>query len=331
MYLSTLEVPSPGFLQAHAIQSFVHSTCNSTINTFNVSYEMYKIGSMKFKGVAGIVTENKAELPPTVDGIMGLWYVPQIAQVPILNVLKTYNVLSQNVIGVWLQSVPPSGGANTAPGGEITFGGLNPARYKGEITYIDNIPKQHWTIPVAGMKVGDTVINTNSAPATIDTGTTAMLMPKSVADAINRAIPGAEQGEDNLWYLPCSGNTPISITFGTFTINIPYTSLAIQQAVVETTTGNYCLSAAMFPTGSMAVIDQWLIGDAVLSNVYTVFDFDTNAANGGRIGFAQLNTTDKNSSGDEEANNGSFKGITSSIVLLQATAVVVMSALFAVL
>jgi putative effector of murein hydrolase len=44
----------------------------------------------------------------------------------------------------------------------------------------------------------------------------------------------------------------------------------------------------MFPTGQMAVIQEWLIGDVFLKNVYSVFDFGTNAATGGRIGFAQL-------------------------------------------
>jgi hypothetical protein len=44
---------------------------------------------------------------------------------------------------------------------------------------------------VGGVKVGNTVVNVNGATAAIDTGTTAMLVPETVADAINGNITGA--------------------------------------------------------------------------------------------------------------------------------------------
>ncbi|KAF9358869.1 hypothetical protein BGX26_000733 [Mortierella sp. AD094] len=320
------------------------SSCVAQNKTFNASYvsgqsvsgsyvavsakEAFNIQSLNFRAVAGVVTQNTADLPPTVDGLMGLWYVAQKVQVPILNILQATNALSQNIIGIWLEQNDGSSIKKTAPGGEITFGGLNSARFTGEVTYINNIPAQQWTIPVGGMKVGNTVINTNGASAAIDTGTTAMLVPKSVADAINGAIPNAVAVDSvgGNWFLPCSGNTPISITFGTFTINIPYTSLAIQSTAVKTTSGTFCQSAAMFPSGSTASVQEWLIGDVVLSNVYTVFDFGTNAANGGRIGFAQLG-----SGGNSNDASGSPKSYSKSVLLLQATAFVSISALFALL
>lgn len=43
------------------------------------------------------------------------------------------------------------------------------------------------------MRIGNTIIPTTGILATIDTGTSAMLMPKSYADQINSAIPGALQ------------------------------------------------------------------------------------------------------------------------------------------
>lgn len=91
--------------------------------------------------------------------------------------------------------------------------------------------------------------------------------------------------------MPCSGDTVITMTFGTLTFQIPYTHLAIQSARSKTQQGEYCLSAVMFPTGSTVTIQEWLIGDVFLKNVYTVFDFGTNSATGGRIGFAQLGTS----------------------------------------
>jgi len=99
----------------------------------------------------------------------------------------------------------------------------------------------------------------------------------------------ASNGIDG-WVLPCKGNTPITFTLGEFTVQIPYTAVAMQQMqAAKDSKGNvYCLSAIAYPSGGVATIDQWLFGDSFLTNVYSVFDFGTNAATGGRIGFAQL-------------------------------------------
>ncbi|KAG0213485.1 hypothetical protein BGX28_004340 [Mortierella sp. GBA30] len=250
---------------------------------------MFSIGSLKFRGAAGIVTTNNAELPPTVDGIMGLWYYAAGSSIPILNVLKNTTSLAQNMIGIYLKHSSNTE-AGTAPGGEVTFGGINPARFSGQITYVNCVGKRPWTIPVTAITVGGSKINIRNSMANMDTGTTAMLLPQAISDAINQVIPGATRAvnQGGLWFIPCSGNTPISMTFGSFTANIPYTDLAMQSSRQSTSRGDYCLSAAMFPTGQTAVIQEWLIGDVFLKNVYTVFDFGTNSETGGRIGFASL-------------------------------------------
>ncbi|KAG0296684.1 hypothetical protein BGZ96_008854 [Linnemannia gamsii] len=247
-----------------------------------------------------MVTQNKAQLPPKVDGIMGLWYYAAGSSVPILNVLRNNTLLPSDMIGIWLQSKTPNGrsGGATVPlsgysaGGEITFGGVDATKFQGEITYIDCAGKRPWTIPVGGITVGGTKINVSGALAAIDTGTTAMLVPRAISDSINGAIPGAIKvsTQGGLWYMPCSGDTVTTMTFGNLTFQIPYTHLALQSARSKTQQGDYCLSAVMFPTGSTVTIEEWLIGDIFIKNVYTVFDFGTNAATGGRIGFAQLKT-----------------------------------------
>ncbi|KAF9434555.1 hypothetical protein BGZ76_007815 [Entomortierella beljakovae] len=350
---------SPVCLASNQYNCDKSSTCTPSATPFTVKYvdgssvagtyivDTYNIGSLKFNGALGAVTTNsETHSTPGLDGIMGLWYYPETVQVPILNVLAQTGALTQKMIGVWLQKTSTTGkDIASAPGGEITFGGTNPARYTGPITYVNNIPQTVWTIQVGGMKVGNKVINVGNATASIDTGTTAMLVPKTVADEINGAIPGAitlaEVGGN--WLLPCSGNTPVSITFGEFTINIPYKSLAMQTQT--TTDGKYCLSAAMFPFGDIATIDQWLIGDVVLSNAYTVFDFGTNTANGGRIGFAALvnsganpNTggsaggSDGGSDGggiSVEPNGGLSRNAATSTLLLQAVVTVMISVIFA--
>ncbi|KAF9897431.1 hypothetical protein BX616_005619, partial [Lobosporangium transversale] len=299
-----------------------------------------------FRAIAAIATIHEARMPPTVDGIMGLWYYGAGSNIPILNVLKNDTVLTENVIGIWLQKAPS--GSVTAPGGEITFGGVDSKRFTGSISYI----------PLSGLSVKGQSIPVPGVMAAIDTGSTAMLIPKSASDAIHANIPGAEQliNQGNIWVIPCSGNTPVTLTFGSFTADIPYSSLAMQSTRQMTSQGEYCLSAAMFPTGTTAVIEEWIIGDVFLNNVYSVYDFQNNAASGGRIGFAQLVSGgtgggggsdgsgrggDGNGAGgdtgsgkdgkDGKDGKGSSAGNRVPILSVQASALILISAIFAML
>ncbi|KAI1314334.1 hypothetical protein EDD11_002275 [Mortierella claussenii] len=352
-WVSSTTCMTGGCLRTKKFNCGASSTCQQSTTPFNVSYvsgqgvsgiyvaEQYTIGNLNFKGIAGIVVQNQASLPSTVDGLMGLWYSSKPSQIPILNILKNETALTQNVIGIWLQHSTSTTKQVNSPGGEISFGGVNNARFTGDITYIDCVASRPWSIPVGGITVGSQNIATNGAIAAIDTGTTAMLMPKTAADALNSAIPGAISAPNSqgLWFLPCSGNTKITISFGAFTATIPYTSLAMQTTRQQTSRGYYCQSAAMFPTGATVTIDEWLIGDVFLTSVYSVFDFDTNAATGGRIGFAQLNgassggssggSTDNGGSGSGQLPSAGTKG--SSTMIKQATVLALFSILFAML
>ncbi|KAF9320709.1 hypothetical protein BG003_005160 [Podila horticola] len=310
------------------------SSCKNLNTPFNASYvsgqgvagdyvaDVYTIGSLKFTGAAGIVNVDNAELPGTVDGIMGLWYYAQGSAVPILNVLKNTTALDQNMIGIYLES---SATNKNAPGGEITFGGVNTARFTGSVTYTDCLPGRPWTIPLNSVNVNGKAISIpTGTKATIDSGTTAMLMSKTAADAINSAIPGAVQAPNaqNAWFLPCTGSAPVTFTFGQFTATIPYKDFAMQSTAQRTSTGMFCQSAAMFPVGQMSSIDEWLIGDTFLKNVYSVFDFENNASNGGRIGFAALG-----SGGNDVSSAGSALKFSSSSLGFLAQGVVASIAL----
>jgi hypothetical protein len=75
---------------------------------------------------------------------MGLWYYAPGSPIPILNVLKNTTALAQNLISVYLR--PSLTNAVTAPGGEITFGGVNTARFIGDITYVDCVAERPWSV-----------------------------------------------------------------------------------------------------------------------------------------------------------------------------------------
>ncbi|KAF9935340.1 hypothetical protein FBU30_003130 [Linnemannia zychae] len=312
------------------------SSCEQSITPFNISYvdgsmvagsyisEQYTLSSLSFKGTVGLVTNDESALASTVDGIMGLWYYPPGSQVPILNVLKNSTALAQPQIGIWLK------GSNTernAPGGEITFGGADSQRYTGDVTYVDCTSETPWTIPVGGMSVNGKVIPSSGTLATLDTGTSLMLFSQNVSDAINSAIPGAIKDPKNGWFLPCQGDYPITITFGGRKITIPYTALAVQNQAAQTNDGaTVCLSAAMYPTGDTAPVSDWLLGDAFLKNVYTIYDFSTAK---GRIGLASLanNSNDVNNGNNVNNNAAVSKKDASNALKVLSLAVGIMAAL----
>ncbi|KAF9437187.1 hypothetical protein BGZ76_001701 [Entomortierella beljakovae] len=284
--------PSSGILNASYVSG--DRVIGSYVN------DIYNLGSLNFKALTGVVYHYGADLPEKVDGIIGLWYmlhsygnVPQGA--PFLNSLKDAKSLTEPTLGIWMTDAKP--GDSAVPGGEITFGGVDTTRFTGNITYIDCDPISPWTIPVAGFSVGGEFFKTSGSLATIDTGTSAMLVPESVSDAINSAIPGSIKMNspiyDTFWILPCNGTTSVSFTFGAFTVAIPYSSLAMDVIKIKRiTTGEiYCASAAMFPYGAKTTLKAWLLGASLLKNVYSVYDFGTNAETGGRVGFANLRNT----------------------------------------
>ncbi|KAF9425229.1 hypothetical protein BGZ94_007728 [Podila epigama] len=244
--------------------------------------------------------------------------------IPILNVLKSNMALDQNIIGIYLTT---SDANVTAPGGEITFGGVNTERFSGSISYVNCVAGRPWTLPLNSMTVNGKTINAAKGQlATIDTGTTAMLVPKVAADAINSAIPGAVQAPNayDLWFLPCEGSYPITMVFGDYTANVPYKSIAMQSTAQRTSDGLYCQSAVMFPVGEMTSIEEWLVGDVFLKNVYSVFDFENNAENGGRIGFAALGSGGQISAGASLLSSISLTFMIQSAVVAMASLTMVM-------
>ncbi|KAF9582388.1 hypothetical protein BGW38_000272 [Lunasporangiospora selenospora] len=272
------------------------------------------IGSLEFTGVIGAVTQASTINVATVDGILGLTYThgglnktnPDTIAIEVLNLLKNTSALTENKIGVWLQRTELAPNTITTPGGEITFGGVNPQRFEGEVTYINSIPGDHsWTIPVAGMTVGGKSVNINSVTATIDTGTTVIAIPRKDAELINGLIPGAQalSGETGIWQVPCTGNTSVTLTFGNFTVTIPYEELAHNIQKPNQPPRTFCISSFTTIAGQESILDQWILGDAFLKNVYSVFDFGTNAESGGRVGFAKLSPNANNGNGVNPGTN----------------------------
>ncbi|KAG0241731.1 hypothetical protein BGW41_005385 [Actinomortierella wolfii] len=323
-WMSSISCMSPECLNVNKFNCRASLTCRPLATPFDTSYvdgskvagtyhqDVYNLGSIKFTGIAGVVTTNNAQLPSGIDGIMGLWYYGKDATVPVLDRMKNATVLDKPIMGVYMKSSgQKTSSLSPDQGGEVTFGGINSARYTGDITYINNVGPAPWTIPLGGVAVDGQAFQVRNVSAILDTGTTAFLVPEADADAINGAIPGAQKVPANsLWALPCTGTSKMTLTFGGFSADVPYEDLVLESTATRTSQGLYCVSTVMYPGTAFSKLDQWLIGDAFLKNVFSVYDFSDGTPLG-RIGLAKLASKQPGSgegplnSGDKNPNGGS--------------------------
>jgi cathepsin D len=130
--------------------------------------------------------------------------------------------------------------------------------------------------------VAGNVISTSNQYAAIDTGTTLIAGNAATVSSIYAAIPGAEtvtsEGQATGYYAyPCTTTVSISLTFGgtEFTMN----SADFNGGQLGS---GYCLGAIFEIDLSTTGLD-WVVGDAFLKNVFSVFEYEP-----ARVGFANL-------------------------------------------
>ncbi|KAK0674461.1 aspartic peptidase domain-containing protein [Cercophora samala] len=169
--------------------------------------------------------------------------------------------------------------------GQATFGGTDPAKYVGQITYSDVVPehkqKGEWTIPIEGFSFDGKKAKLNGTKAIIDTGTTYIFgSPVDVAELF-KLVPGAQLDVKEHYHefiVPCDTKTAFKVTFGGVTYEISAKDWVAQI------NDEKCLSRIY---GYIELPDfrpgEWIIGDVFLKNVYSVFDADNGNM---RIGFA---------------------------------------------
>jgi saccharopepsin len=157
---------------------------------------------------------------------------------------------------------------------ELSIGGVNPARFTGEINYVP-ASSWPWWIELDGVKVGNTVISPDRIDAMVDSGSSGFLVPPTQLVAIAKAV-GAVQTPEGDYTVDCEAPGPnVSFTLGG-------KQYAIEKAqyVYKGSDGECYLD--MQDSGD----EYWMIGSAFMQKVYTVFDFGINNTDP-RIGFAQ--------------------------------------------
>ncbi|KAJ5474599.1 hypothetical protein N7475_004165 [Penicillium sp. IBT 31633x] len=223
------------------------------------------------------------------DGILGLgrshtsgWNLPSF-----MDLVADKKILKSNLVGFSF-----SRSADNGKNGEINFGDVDTSKFDGRISYTSTDAKI-WSIPVDDAYVNGKSCNFTGKSATIDTGTTYLLIPPSDAKTLFSLVPHSSQQPDNPnnYLIPCNSTATIEFQFSDVKYNISpkdYIGSTVSDG------SDFCISTIVGYASNGA---NWLVGDVFLKNVYTVFDFDN-----GQIGFGALSSA---SASAQNANSAS--------------------------
>ncbi|RCH78543.1 hypothetical protein CU098_001855, partial [Rhizopus stolonifer] len=146
--------------------------------------------------------------------------------------------------------------------GEIDFGGIDPYRFHGDLSFVNVIDDGYWMIQLKSAQFND--LYYPKRRAIIDSGSTLIIMPKRDAEMYHQGIMGAMKNGDGTWSFPCK--------------NVPF----LQPLVLNTEQGPLILPArALFltpihSTSRMCLsgvsgqnVQSWILGDVFLKHFYT--------------------------------------------------------------
>jgi cathepsin D len=207
------------------------------------------------------------------DGILGLGFINISSDgvVPVFDNMVKQGLVANPVFSFYLNR-----DTSKSPGGEIIFGGSDPAHYRGNFTYVPIKNAGYWQFTVDGVTVGNTPYCKNGCQAIADTGTSLITGPTAEINSLNRQIGGTPIGGGQYW-ISCQA------------INrLPVINFNIGGKALPLTPSQYVLKYSD-PSGQTSCISGfvgfdlpfWILGDVFLGPYYTEFDYGNR-----RVGFA---------------------------------------------
>ncbi|KAK5827298.1 aspartic peptidase domain-containing protein [Linnemannia elongata] len=199
-----------------------------------------------------------------VDGILGLSFGVLSNTTSVLENMITHKLLDKGVVSFAL-------GKFSGIGGEALFGGIDMSKVADGhgIVYADVISDHYWAVRITNVFVDAQAVFyrldiANVFLAVIDTGSTILTLPTSLASAIHAKIPRSIRLHDR-WYVPCKGTQRLEFEIGGARFGVPYSDIARERSALV----SMCHSGVQVNPGNFAII-----GDVFIKNNYVVFDVD---------------------------------------------------------
>ncbi|GAA5978008.1 hypothetical protein JCM11641_004357 [Rhodosporidiobolus odoratus] len=201
--------------------------------------------------------------------------------------LITQGGVSQQVFSYYMTRAKDSTtkSKGTIAGGELCIGCIDSSKHTGSLNYVPVASQSYWSVKADGVSVDGSVVSGTSMLAAIDTGTTLIYVPTTVAKALYSQIGGSPvSGSAGEYHVPCvSSFGTIGLSFGGVNYNIPLDDIFLGYASASTT--SECIlgifASDMYDAeGNMVAI----IGNLFLKTTYTVFSYSQGGSPA--VGFA---------------------------------------------
>lgn len=281
---SNLWVPSK---QCGSIACYLHtkydSSASSTYKTNGTSFEI-RYGSGSLSGFVsqdtvsiGDLTVKKQDFAEATsepglafafgrfDGILGLGYdtISVNKIVPPFYNMVNQGLLDEPVFAFYLGS--------TDKESEVVFGGADEDHYSGKLIKLPIRRKAYWEVQFDSITFGKDTAEFDGMGAILDTGTSLIALPTTIADLLNTQI-GAKKGFNGQYTVECSKRD--SLPDLTFTLSGHDFAIGPYDYILEVS--GSCISAFMGmdfpePVGPLAIL-----GDAFLRRWYSVYDLGEN-------------------------------------------------------
>lgn len=150
------------------------------------------VGDLTVKNQKFIETTRESSVTFIIgkfDGILGLGY-PEISvgkAPPIWQSMQEQELLAEDVFSFWLNRSPD---ADAASGGELVFGGVDPAHFSGNHTYVPVSRKGYWQFDMGDLLIDghSTGFCAKGCAAIVDSGTSLLAGPTAIIAQVNEAI-----------------------------------------------------------------------------------------------------------------------------------------------
>jgi len=195
------------------------------------------------------------------DGIMGLGY----DTISVNHIVPPfYNMIDQGLID---EPVFAFYLGSTDKESEVVFGGIDEDHYKGKLIKLPVRRKAYWEVDFESITFGDATAKLDNMGAILDTGTSLIALPTTLADLLNKEI-GAKKGFNGQYSVECSKRD--SLPDLTFCLSGQDFTIGPYDYILEVS--GSCISAFMGmdfpePAGPLAIL-----GDAFLRRWYSVYD-----------------------------------------------------------
>ncbi|KAJ7183146.1 acid protease [Mycena filopes] len=252
------EASSTSFVNSHKPWSISYGSgaASGALVTDTLVIAGMLLGNHPF-GIANTVSQSFQD-DPVADGLMGMGRAGLSQQ---HNPTPVQALVNAHFIKEAITSYRMPRTLDHEDVGEVTFGGLDPAKFDpSTLVTMNGTDGGFYTIPIDGVSVngGDLTIETKFA--LMDTGTTLFVAPAKDAAAIHAKIPGAKQQASGQYSIPCDTTASVALKFGGK--DFPINTKDLLFATGGQTTGDCTSGIGSYDN------DHFLVGDTFIKSIY---------------------------------------------------------------